>query len=162
MLLYLMRHGEATTRPSSGELELTDHGRSVVRCTLESLASLTLPRPGRIYASPLKRAQQTASIARDVLGIEPQLEISEALLSETDPLTTLSFISSISGTTPTMLVGHDPLFSTIASMLVAGTEIPVLEMKKSAICAIEITRFEVPRMRGVLRLFLPPVASGAS
>lgn len=159
MLLYLMRHGDAATRPSSAELELTDSGRAAVRSTLEIVTRVDIARPERIFSSPLKRAQQTAAIAREVLKITSETETADALLSETDPIAALSFIASIASATPTMLVGHDPLFSIIASMLVAGTDIPVLGMKKSSICAIELTRFEVPRMRGVLRLFLPPVQS---
>jgi phosphohistidine phosphatase len=153
----LMRHGDATSQASSGELELTEVGRSTVRRTLEVLAHIDLPKPERVYASPLKRAQQTATIAREVLQVTDDIQIAPALQSETDPLTTLGFIASMEHREPVMLVGHDPLFSIIASMLVAGTDLPVIGMQKSSICAIELTRFEVPRMRGVLRLFLPPI-----
>lgn len=159
MLLYLMRHGHAEHAAGSGEIELTDNGSAIVRHTLEAFKGFGLPHVVRIIASPLKRAQQTAAIARRMLNVNAEIETAVQLQSETDPLVTLAFIASLPHTAPTMLVGHDPLFSTIASMLVAGTDIPVVPMSKSSICAIELTRFEVPRMRGVLRAFIPPAES---
>lgn len=152
-----MRHGIADRVSGSSELELTEEGKRIVRQTLEVARAFALAKPERIYCSPLKRAQQTAAIAHEVLDVTNEIKVSDALRSETEPLAALGFIASIASASPTMLVGHDPLFSIIASMLVAGTDMPLLGMQKSAICAIELTRFEVPRMRGVLRLFLPPV-----
>ena len=55
-----------------------------------------------------------------------------------------------------MIAGHDPLFSRLASAIITGKDETVIEMKKSGVAIYEITRFDVPRMRGALRAYLPP------
>lgn len=70
MKLWLLRHGEAEPHASrDSERRLTAHGRKEV---LQSAARLAgLPLDG-ILASPYVRAQQTAELVREALGlVEP-------------------------------------------------------------------------------------------
>jgi phosphohistidine phosphatase SixA len=54
-----------------------------------------------------------------------------------------------------MLVGHDPHLSSLGSALL-GSQTTVIEMKKAALAKFEISRFDVPRMKGYLVALLPP------
>ncbi|MDP4236553.1 MAG: hypothetical protein Q8919_08920, partial [Bacteroidota bacterium] len=54
-----------------------------------------------------------------------------------------------------MLVGHEPHLSAFGSALLGSTT-PVIEMKKAAIAKFELTRLDVPRMRGQLVALFPP------
>ena len=55
-----------------------------------------------------------------------------------------------------MLVGHDPHLSSFASILVSGSTLGSIEMKKSMLALFSLTDMDTPRMRGTLRLLLPP------
>ena len=67
MTLWLLRHGEAEARArSDAERPLTERGRKEVRRCAERLRGRPLQY---ILASPYLRAQQTAEIVREVLGL---------------------------------------------------------------------------------------------
>jgi broad specificity phosphatase PhoE len=71
--LYFARHGESEANVlkvfanSPGRYGLTDHGRQQVAALAERLAGEQITR---VYASPLLRAQETARIVCDRLGLE--------------------------------------------------------------------------------------------
>lgn len=73
MRICMMRHGEALDDVEDcyggiADFPLTDLGRKQARKTAEILDS---HRPTIIYASPLKRAHETAAIIAETLGIAP-------------------------------------------------------------------------------------------
>ena len=157
MLLYIVRHGDADNSQPDGMRTLTQKGREVTRRMGELLARAGFEAPEMVIASPLPRAQETANILREEFAPKASFETSDALLSGSTIERPLSLIASKKGLCQSlMLVGHDPLFSHLASMLVTGVDQPSIEMDKSAVVVIELTRFEVPRMRGILRAYLPP------
>jgi len=157
MILYIVRHGNADNSMPDNTRTLTEKGRTVTRAMARLLASGEFDRPELIVASPLPRAKETANILREEFARNADIETSEALLSGSDLERPLSLIASKKGEYRSlMLVGHDPLFSHLASYLVTGVDQPSIEMEKSAVVLIELTRFEVQRMRGILRAYLPP------
>jgi phosphohistidine phosphatase len=149
-----MRHGDAM---QSGEQSLTEKGRAISQRMAEAILRLDLGVPQAIYASPLVRAQQTAQIVKSVLAPSLNVKTTDAVASGNIVDVPMSLIALLSKEHRSlMLIGHDPLMSRLASALITGTDQIVLEMSKSAVAVIELTRFEVPRMRGILRAFLPP------
>jgi probable phosphoglycerate mutase len=76
-MIYVMRHGESsvniarrlTCRDLSGEL--TEQGREQ---SARAAAWLDDKRIGAIYTSPFQRAQETAAIIGDALGIAPEVD----------------------------------------------------------------------------------------
>ena len=92
MRLFVMRHGQAEATSRSGrdeDRELSSEGRHDVERTareaLESIARGPGPSELRIVASSLRRAQQTAAIVRDCLGVVRAVETSDALAPEASP-----------------------------------------------------------------------------
>jgi phosphohistidine phosphatase len=159
MLLYLLRHGIAEdhgSRSSDAERELTDEGKEKTRDALNAVKKMKLFPPDLVISSPLTRARQTAEIALDTFAKDAKFEISDALKSEAEVTDTMSLVEKWSKKyTRIMLVGHEPHLSQFGSAIL-GSPIPVIEMKKAALAKFEITRIEVPRMRGHLIALLPP------
>ncbi len=157
MLLYLVRHGDADTPAASDdERVLSKKGIRVTSAMAHLLNGADFDAPEIIVTSPLPRAEQTARIMLETFAPKAKFEINNGLRTGSDLETAMSIIASKKDLCDTlMLVGHDPLFSMLASVLVSGTEYAI-EMKKSAVGVFELTRFEAPRMRGILRAFLPP------
>lgn len=74
MELYLVRHGRAVSRAASdAERRLTPEGRAELDAALPGLVRHGLA-VDRLFTSPLTRAQETAALLRDGLGLpEPEL-----------------------------------------------------------------------------------------
>jgi phosphohistidine phosphatase len=157
MLLYIVRHGDADNAMPDATRTLTEKGRDVTHAMGKLLRHAGFDIPDIIIASPLPRAQETANIIREEFAPNVAIETNEALLSGSMIEQPLSLIALKNESCRSlMLVGHDPLFSHLASTLVTGVDQPSIEMGNSAVVVIELTRFEVPRMRGILRAYLPP------
>jgi phosphohistidine phosphatase len=157
MLLYIVRHGDADNSMPDATRTLTPKGRDVTRAMAKLLQRSGFVPPQCIVASPLARAQETARIMCEEFAVKAPIENSDALLSGIEIERPLSLIASKKGQYQSlMVVGHDPLFSHLASILVTGVDQPAIEMEKSGVVVIELTRFQVQRMRGVLRAYLPP------
>jgi phosphohistidine phosphatase len=158
MLLYIVRHGNADTdAESDDERILSEKGTRVTNELAALLSRSQFEPPELIVTSALPRAEQTAKIMQEVFAPNASFEISKGLISGTSLEAAMSVIASKKGETDRMMiVGHDPVLSRLVSALVSGSDSPVIEMKKSAVAIFELTRLEVPRMRGVLRALLGP------
>ncbi len=158
MLLYLVRHGDAETlAPSDDERTLSEKGRKVTAGMGELLHNAGFPVPDLILASPLPRANETARIIAQTFAPKVGIETSDALRPSRSIEGAMNLVASKQETCETlMIVGHDPLLSCLVSALICGANVPTIEMKKSAVALFEIFQFDAPRMRGVLKAFLPP------
>ncbi len=120
MLLYLMRHGAAEDISPSGrdaDRALTIAGSDAVRRVALALR-ITNPRPlGKIIASPLVRAQQTADIMRSVLCPHLEIDIDEDLTPDESAYDLAVRLFSM--TCDTLLVGHQPNIEMVARAIVA-------------------------------------------
>jgi phosphohistidine phosphatase len=116
--LWILRHGEAerhTQRDS--ERELTVRGEEDARAAGEYLAQVMSPAL-RIFASPYRRAQQTAQCVLLALPGK-QLTTVEWLTPDEDPLAALDELEKLPDT-EVLLVSHQPLVSALAGLLVDG------------------------------------------
>ncbi|MFI5202668.1 MAG: phosphohistidine phosphatase SixA [Candidatus Kapaibacterium sp.] len=157
MLLYLIRHGDADTpAESDDDRVLSKKGIRVTIAMAQLLKRAEFEPPEIIITSPLPRAEQTARIMAEEFAPKAKFEINPGLRPGSSLEAGMSIIASKKDSCKVlMLAGHDPLFSKLASVLVSGSE-QAIEMKKSAVALFELTRFEVPGMRGILRAYLPP------
>ena len=116
MTLWLLRHGEAEARArSDAERPLTERGRKEVRRTAERLRG----RPLRyILASPYLRAQQTAEIVREVLGLALPLTTVDWATPDDSPRDAANRLDSYPG--HCLLVSHNPLLGQLAGFLQHG------------------------------------------
>ncbi len=157
MILYLVRHGNADTPAErDDDRELSKKGIKVTTAMAELLRKAEFDVPDVIVTSPLPRAEQTARIMAEEFAPKAKFEVNEGLRPGRDLESAMSIIASKKGSDTVMIVGHDPLFSRLASALASGSDFPAIEMQKSAVAIYELTRFDVPRMRGILRAYLPP------
>jgi phosphohistidine phosphatase len=158
MLLYIVRHGDADTlAPTDDERELSKKGRKVTAAMARLLKAAGFDKPELIVTSPLPRAEQTARIMAEEFAPGARFETNDGLQSGKGAEIVMSIVASKKNECEVlMVVGHDPTFSRVASALVSGSEIPVIEMKKSSVAIFEVTRFSVPGMRAALLAYLPP------
>lgn len=160
MQVYLLRHGIAEeARPGKGdaERELTAEGRRKLRETLR-IASSGDTQPTLLLSSPLVRALQTAQIAAQVLGYKDEVLKTEVLLPNSQPERVWDEIRLHRDERELMLVGHDPLFSSLAGYLLGAPDVQV-DFKKGAILRIDFESFGT-RPRGILRWFVTSKLAG--
>ncbi|GAA6153202.1 phosphohistidine phosphatase SixA [Pseudoteredinibacter isoporae] len=130
MRLFILRHGQASYQAASdAERELTERGRlETAQIVQEHLVSLEYPPA--IVSSPYVRAQQTALIAAQELGLDksetdaieqsPWLE----LRSESAPEQTIARIEQWFAQQPTrdlLCVSHQPLVGQVTNILAGLT-----------------------------------------
>ena len=137
MEIYIVRHGiaeEVSVDGSDEARELTDEGKKKMKEAAAGFAQMER-KVERICSSPLVRARQTA----EILASELDLKVEE--LKELSPGYSPGEVcdklirSKKHGNT--MLVGHEPNCSELASYLLLGSNGINIEFKKGAICVIE-------------------------
>lgn len=116
MTLWLLRHGEAEARARiDAERPLTERGRKEVRRNAERLRGRPLQY---ILASPYLRAQQTAEIVREVLGLALPLITVDWATPDDSPREAANRLDSYPG--HCLLVSHNPLLGQLAGFLQHG------------------------------------------
>lgn len=116
MTLWLLRHGEAEPRArSDAERALTERGRREVRRSAERLRGRPLQH---ILASPYLRAQQSAEIVREVLGLRLPLVTVDWATPDDSPRAAASHLDAYPG--DCLLVSHNPLLGSLSGLLLHG------------------------------------------
>ena len=154
MLLHLLRHAdagdpEAWQGPDSIR-PLSAKGRRQSKRLGDHLATIGFTADV-IVTSPKVRAEQTADIVGERLGVAVTVDDRLAGAFDVDSLDEL--LTHAGDPERIVLVGHDPDFSETLATLCG----PQLEMKKGAFARIEIER-PLRAGRGTLRWLLPPDA----
>ena len=129
MRLYVMRHGPAEDRASSGrdfDRQLTSSGRELVQRVAGAFQTARGRReasaqPLRILTSPRVRAQETAAIVRSALVPVPRkIETANELGGETAIPLSLVLEATTAGV-DTLLVGHQPVVEDLVKELLGST-----------------------------------------
>ena len=107
-------------------------------------------RPEAIVASPKVRAARTAEIVAGHL--DAQVRVDDRLGGPLDVVTVEAILFDLGEPRRTMLVGHDPDFSELVSLLAGAGEVP---MRKGALARVDAVRPLRPGA-GVLRWLVPP------
>ena len=125
-MIWLLRHGDASDdAPDDASRPLTAKGERQSAAVGVALAALGVGIDACL-TSPKVRSLQTALIACETLGIEP--EACEALRGgDFDPR------DLAAGRGEVMLVGHEPDFSRAIQLVTGGR----VEMKKGGLAAID-------------------------
>ncbi|GAB5498166.1 MAG: phosphohistidine phosphatase SixA [Pseudohongiellaceae bacterium] len=119
MLCYLLRHGEAESDASNDRLRaLTPRGRADNQAVVEDWQARDAA-PGKILASPLLRAMQTAEQVAQHFAIS-SITQTELLTPDADLPTLMALLEQHLDEQP-LLVGHNPLLSRLLTQL-AGDE----------------------------------------
>jgi phosphohistidine phosphatase len=121
--LDLLRHGEAVAalEGGDGERQLSDAGRKSLTLVAEEYIRRGW-HPERIYASPLRRARQSATILTHLIAPTPDYEILDALLPEGTPEGVVRHVAPLVLPPHVVMVGHQPLLGRLAAYLTGGPE----------------------------------------
>ncbi|MFI5225914.1 MAG: SixA phosphatase family protein [Candidatus Limnocylindrales bacterium] len=153
--LYLLRHADAGdpgawTRPDA-ERPLSAKGHRQAERMGRHLAALGLV-PDAIVSSPKIRATETAAAVSAAVGCPVVEDPRLAGLLELEDVEAV--LRDLGRPPRTMLVGHDPDFSDLLSVLVGATS---LTMRKGALARIDLVGPLEPGS-GTLRWLIPPDA----
>ncbi|MET0511640.1 MAG: histidine phosphatase family protein [Thermoleophilaceae bacterium] len=140
-MLWLLRHGDAAEGSPDAERPLTEKGERQSRAAGRALAALGV-RIDACMTSPKVRAADTAKLACEALGIEPQLEPKLA----GGPFDAEALAAGLGDNV--LLVGHDPDFS-MAVHALTGAQV---RMKKGGLAGVE---------KGELKTLLRPLELSA-
>jgi phosphohistidine phosphatase len=125
-VLWLLRHGDAADGSPDAERPLTKKGEKQSRDAGQALAALGV-KMDACLTSPKVRAADTARLACEPLGIEPQLEPKLA----GGPFDAEALAAGLGENV--LLVGHDPDFS-MAVHDMTGAQV---RMKKGGLAGVE-------------------------
>ena len=155
MLLDLLRHAdagdpEAWDRPDA-ERPLSDKGRKQAKRLGDHLAEIGFHAEA-IVTSPKVRAAETAELVAE--RINGDVTEDERLAGSLDLDVIEAILHDAGDPAEAMLVGHDPDFSELMSVLCAATGVT---MRKGALARIEVDR-PLHSGGGTLRWLIPPDA----
>ena len=155
MRIYLLRHGVAEDGfgKRDSERALTEDGRKKLRDLL-GVAARADVRPSLVMTSPYRRALETARIAVEVLGYEGPLIESTSLTPDSSPQSAWSDVRIHSSEHSVLLVGHEPLFSSLSAFLLGHPDLSI-DFKKGALMCVELHSVR-PQPSGILKWFLTP------
>jgi len=125
-MIWLLRHGDAEDGSPDSERPLTEKGREQSRAVGAALKALGVEIDACL-TSPKVRAAETARVACEPLGVEPQLEPKLA----GGPFDAEALAAGLGD--DVLLVGHDPDFSMAVHSL-TGAQV---RMKKGGLAGIE-------------------------
>ncbi len=142
MDVCLLRHGKAEPSAPGGrdaDRRLTKKGREDILAAALWMAAQELEF-GLIAASPFARAQETAAIVSGVLEM-PAPETWDILVPGGEPDRVLHEIGRYESSTAILLVGHEPLLSSLISRIIAGDEHAGIVMTKGGLAKIRNVSF---------------------
>ena len=152
MLLYLLRHAEATGYQSDDfSRRLTEKGKAQAKRVGDFLLNRKI-NPDLILTSPVLRAKETAEIVATQLG-DIDLTLGSWLTCGMSPDVALSELSAYAKLDSVMIVGHEPDLSTLIAALLGMKSGENMNVSKASLTAIDLCRFASGN--GVLRFFLP-------
>jgi phosphohistidine phosphatase len=156
--LYFLRHaiaGQHEAPENDDERALTASGIKKMEKAAENIAKI-VKSFDVILSSPLKRADQTATIVAHAVGYKAKIEYSDLLRPGAQIGTLMSSLAKYGNKEKQsiLLVGHEPDMSKMISSLI-GTSPDSIEFKKSALCNIEVTSFTA-KAKGKLVWLLQP------
>jgi len=147
MTLYLLRHGiaeDTAVAKLDRDRRLTPRGQARMRRAAPGLAQL-VGKLDAMFTSPYPRAVETAKLAAAALPGRPRPRELDALAGDASPMDALRALRTLVKGERVMFVGHEPVLSHLASLLLTGAVDGVrIDLKKGGCIALTI-RAPAPR-----------------
>src|SRR5579862_4377572 len=127
MELYLLRHAIAEDRSASGrdaDRKLTAEGLDKLR-QVAKFAAAAGAKPSLILSSPYVRAIETAAATARVLEYKGEIVKTERLTPGVSAENAWAEVRAHRHEESILLVGHEPLFSALASWMLGSTRVAV-------------------------------------
>lgn len=141
MLIYLLRHGRAESGYGMRDEEraLTEDGWERLRAAAPAWRRLVEPLQV-VFQSPLRRAQETASVLVEAVGSEPDMRIADALEPGGRISEAMRLIEGelTAGTGSIALVGHQPHLGHLLGTLLTGDEHRSIPLDMGMMAAVEL------------------------
>ena len=155
MRIYLLRHGiaEEGFGKRDADRALTGEGKKKLYELLGTVERAHIS-PSLVISSPYRRAKETAQIAIEVFKYKGPLVESVCLTPECTPQSAWNDIRVHSSEDSVMLVGHDPLFSSLSAFLLGHPNLSI-DFKKGALLCVEVHSVR-PQPSGTLKWYLTP------
>lgn len=118
--LYLVRHAHASDFRPDDERPVSPKGKKQMERLSNALGEKGLVTPSIIWHSPYRRAVETATLLHEGLGLTVPFETIAGLTPFDNPTTVAELIDE--SDEDIMVVGHEPNLSTLASILLSGTQ----------------------------------------
>jgi len=138
MDVYILRHGRAEDagpgRMDAGR-RLTPKGRSEIEGVATWMAAQGIA-PDLIATSPLTRAEETAAIVAEGLGLQKRLKRWDLLAPGSSVDAICHAIDGVADLDAVLLVGQEPQLSALIGRIIAGTEDAGIAMTKGALAKI--------------------------
>ena len=154
----LFRHGIAIAREDwKGEdhhRPLTEKGRARTRQAVEGLESLGF-KPTLVLTSPFLRAHETAELLHHVLGVKQNLRICDEFIPEGPADKVFPLLANLPQDARVVCVGHEPLLSEMAALMLFGKPVTGLSFRKAGACLIHFGEGPQPG-RGRLDWWMMP------
>ena len=154
--LFIMRHGQAedpsaATGWSDRARRLTDVGVQRIQAMIPAMKGLEFV-PDVIVSSPYPRAAETARIVHEGLKIDAPIQLADELGADRSvlPFFKIQLEGYLESSDRLMVVGHEPILSQLASLLISGHINTRIQMKKGAVIHLHCGVFG-KECRGVLR-----------
>jgi phosphohistidine phosphatase len=160
MEIYILRHGlaaDAAAGARDAERPLTPEGAKKLQSVLRRARAIEV-QPPLILTSPYRRARETAQVAAEALRNGSKLVESRALTPESSPEAVWDEIRAHKTDPQIMIVGHEPLLSSVYSYLLGAASVQI-DVKKGSLGRIDVDRF-IGQPRGVLRWLIHPKLAG--
>lgn len=155
MRVYLLRHGIAEDGLGKPDADraITPEGYKKLREILKALKRAGVA-PTAVLASPYLRAMQTAELAVNELGYKGAIEEVGALTPDSSPRDAWAEIRVHKAQQEVLVVGHEPLFSSLTAFLLNSPSL-LVDFKKGGVVAIDLASFTA-QPHGVLCWYLTP------
>jgi phosphohistidine phosphatase len=160
MEIYILRHGlaeEAHAGMRDADRPLTPEGTKKLLPVLRRARAIDV-QPPVILTSPYRRARETAQAAAEALRGEPKLLETRALIPDSSPELVWDEIRNHKSDRQIMVVGHEPLLSSVYAYLLGAASVQI-DVKKGSLGRIDVDRF-TGQPRGVLRWLIHPKLAG--
>jgi len=158
MHCLLFRHGIAESPNTwSGDEHsrpLTKEGFTKTEQAIEGLKRIGV-EPTHLLCSPLTRTQQTAAIAKNILAVQAEIEITPELVYDQSPMVLFPILQTLPPETVVMCVGHEPHLGQTAALMLFGNHSPSLSFKKAGSALIAFHKNAIIG-QGMLEWWLPP------
>jgi phosphohistidine phosphatase len=141
--IYILRHGKA----EDGTAEGGDEARRLTKKGAEEIGGVGLWMAAQgltfdlITASPLVRAQETAAIIAMTLEYKKKPGSWDVLAPGGEPDAVCHAISRHAKSSAILLVGHEPLLSSLVSRIISGNEDAGIIMTKGGLAKIRDVTF---------------------
>lgn len=144
------KYPDDALRPLSdeGEKEMARVARGMLRLGIEI---------DQIFDSGYERARQTSACICEAYNIDPaRIRMLKALTPDAAPAKTAAELRAMRDLGRVALVGHMPQLGGLIGYLVAGNTELALELKKGAVCLLEVDRWSAGG--ATITALLPPKA----